>query len=318
MLRGLSLLALLLAAACTSTTNTPPSGSSPAAANAAVSELPANELPAGPSAIEDPRDRRQRLLRLEHACDQWYAAWLQQEFGRMASLEILLREATNKDFSAVLSDLAEGSPRHKRVMSAALGFSGRSEAIPALQAALQEQYFEIVLHALLSMYRLCDPELGEAAKASVAAIDVERVVTYLTHPKAEVRSNAALVLSRVASPQMAKPALLALMALADDSEARVRLHAIAALSAARAPETYPQLVKGLSDAMELVRIRAALGLARLGNRAAAPYIVELLAKPEEALPVKQAAMRALGVLLGCPADRSMDPAHWRMLLDAGK
>ncbi|MSR75755.1 MAG: HEAT repeat domain-containing protein [Planctomycetes bacterium] len=267
-------------------------------------------------ATEDPRDRRQRLLRLEHACDQWYSAWVQQEFSRMASLEILLRDSTNRAFAEVLSDLRTGSPRHKRVMAAALGFSGRAEAVPALLAALEEQYYEVVLHSLLSLYRLCDPRNAETAKAAAVQIDPERIVNWLAHPKPEVRSNAALVISRVASPATSKAVLLALISLADDMEPRVRLHALAALSATRAPEVFPQLVKALSDTFELVRIRAAFGLARLKNIEAAPYLIELLAKADETTNVKQAVARALGALLGVPEDLALKAEHWRELLRA--
>ncbi len=303
------LLAALLLTACSTTS----AGPAPEVVAPEVS-APAADMPSA----EDPRDRRQRLLRLEHACDQWYAAWMQQEFSRMASLEMLLREATSKDFGAVVMDLRSGSPRHKRVMAAALGFSARAEAVPALMGALEEQYYEIVLHSLLSLYHLCDPRGGEAAKAAIAQIDPERIVSYLAHPRPEVRSNAALVLSRLVGPTTGKPVLLALMALSEDTEPRVRVHAVAALAATRAPEIYPQLVKALTDSFELVRIRAALGLARLNNAEAAPYLIDLLTKSGEAAMVKQAVARALSVLLRAPGDFSQDAEHWRALLRAAK
>lgn len=307
MWRGLLLLGLLLISCADSEPVAP-------AVEPVVGAAP--ELPS--VVAEDPRDQRGRLLRLEHACDQWYAAWLQQEFARMASLELLLRDATARDFEAVVSDLRTGSPRHKRVMSAALGFSGRAEAVPALLAATEEQYYEIVLHALFSLYRLCDKRNPETATAAAAQIDPERMVAYLAHPRPEVRSNAALVLSRIVKPDSAKPVLLALIALADDAEPRVRVHAMAALAAARCVEAFPQMVKALGDSFELVRVRAALGLGSLGNAEAVPYLIEILAKPEEARVVRQAASRALGVLLHRPDEHSEDPEFWRQLQRAAK
>ena len=306
--RNLVLAACLLVAACQGSaeqTVSSPEGASSDAPAVAPS------VPVGDGV--SPEARRQRLLRLEHACDQWYSAWMEQEFARMASLDLLLRDNTNREFASVVDDLQNGSPRHKRVMAAALGFSARAEAVAPLLAALEEQYYEVVMHALLSIYHLGGPGSSEAARLAVRTIPAEKIVGYLTHPRHEVRSNAALALSRIVNRTTSKPVLLALLAVADDAQPRVRLHAIAALSAMRAPEAYPQLVKALADDTQLVQVRAAIALGLLGKLDATPYLIEILAKADNASSVKSAAKRALAQILGEPKSQSEDPVFWREL-----
>lgn len=304
-IRPIALLALILCVTSCRETPAPPA------------VQPVVDGPAAPAAVgaegANPDARRQRLLRFEHACDQWYSAWTEQEFARMASLDLLLRDNTNREFAGVLDDLQNGSPRHKRVMAAALGFSGRAEAVPPLLAALEEQYYEVVMHALFSLYHLGGPGSSDAARAAVHAVPPEKLVSYLTHPRPEVRSNAALALSRMVTAATPKPVLLALLSVSDDAQPRVRLHAIAALSAMRAAEAYPQFVKALSDDTPLVQVRAAIALGLLGKLDAAPYLIEVLARADSSSQLKHAAMRALAQILGEPASRSEDPVFWREL-----
>jgi hypothetical protein len=89
---------------------------------------------------ETPEDRNERLMRLEWAQDQWWAATQRQEYEKQASLESLLRTYVSEHFDAIASDLQTGSPRHRRTMAMALGFSGRQDAVPLLEESLKDQY----------------------------------------------------------------------------------------------------------------------------------------------------------------------------------
>jgi hypothetical protein len=275
---------------------------------------PASTGPALPVA-EDTAARTSRLIQIEQACDQWYAAQREQEYARMDSLAALLRDYTNQHFEAIVSDLRFGSPRHQKMMAAALGFSGRAEAVQPLYEALEHPQHEVVLHALLSLYHLAAPPAPET-RGTPVRIDPERIVPYLAHPHEGIRSNAALVLVRVVDPATPKSVLLALIGTASDPDAATRVHAVAALGATRDREALPHLVKALSDPVQLVRIRAAIGLGRIGEASAAPYLVEVLERESEARDVKLAAARALGQILAVPGEPSLDAAAWRARLAA--
>jgi hypothetical protein len=73
-------------------------------------------------------------------------------------------------------------------------------------------------------------------------------------------------------------------------------------------------VKSLNDSVELVRIRAALSLGRVGDKDAAPYLVATLAAPSEKIDVKRAAAKSLREITGESID-SVDPAAWKPVLD---
>lgn len=267
---------------------------------------PAPDLPV----MEDNEARNRRLRQLEQACDQWYAALSRQEYDRMESLEMLLRTYTQEHFDAVVSDLKHGYPRYRRTMAAALGFSGRAEAVPPLLDALKDQYYEVVLHSLMALYMLADPDKPKAKDAPPIVIDAEAIVPYLQHPRTEVRSNAAMALSRVVTPETPKSVLLALIGTSEDQDAATRLHALAALGATKDREAFPHLVKALHDPIQLVRIRAIIALGRLGDAAAVPYLIEVLARGDEKPDVKSASAKALGVLLGEKDSQSVEPAFW--------
>jgi hypothetical protein len=73
-----------------------------------------------------------------------------QEWAKVASLETLIGDYVIQNYDAVLSDPKLGSPRHRRAMAFALGFSRRTESVAPLAEALKDTYYEVVLHALLS------------------------------------------------------------------------------------------------------------------------------------------------------------------------
>lgn len=293
----------VLVSACADSAATP----APVPAETAPARPPEPALPVA----EETSERTRRLQQLEQACDQWYVAQLNQEYARMDSLEELLHDYTTRHFDAILSDLRHGSPRHQKMMAAALGFSGKQEAVPPLLEALQHPQHDVVLHALLSLYHLAAPrkDLGKEGQPGIT-IDPEALTPYLSHPSEAIRSNAALALSRVVGPECPKPVLLALINTAADTDAATRVHAVAALAATRDREAMPHLVKALEDSVQLVRLRAALGLGRIGDPVVAPYLVDVLRRKDELPDVKNAAARALGLVLDKREAVNLDPAYW--------
>jgi len=259
---------------------------------------------------EDPNESTKRLLTLERAVEQWYVAYQSQEYDRCDQLELLLNDYTSDHFDEIVSDLRFGSPRRRAVMAAALGFSARQEAVPPLLEALRDQTYEVVLHALLSLYNLAGTESDLTGRTEVD-VDIEpaELTPYLRHPRPEVRSNTALALSRVLDEESRREHMLPLVAAAEDEDATTRVHAMAALGATRRREALPHLIRGLDDGTELVRIRAALALARIGDPDAVPHLIEILERPDEKIDVRRAAARALHSMLG--GEPTLDPSDWK-------
>lgn len=285
---------------------------------------PADPVAAPPAAaavasVEDPEKRNERLLRLEFSGDQWWGATQRQEWAKVASLETLIGDYVISNYDAVLSDLKLGSPRHRRAMAFALGFSRRTESVAPLAEALKDTYYEVVLHALLGLYELAKngetvAMVGGKLVPSPLVIDPEWVLPHLRHPREEVRSNAALLLSRIVGPTTPKSTLLVIVAATEDTDAATRVHALAALGATGDKEAYPYLVKALNDAVELVRIRAALALGRVGDKDAVPYLVAVLAASNEKVDVKRAAAKSLREITGETIE-SIDAAAWKPVAD---
>lgn len=285
---------------------------------------------------EPSRQKTTRLLRLEQALDNWYIAAERQEYGRKESLEALLLEFSRENMDAIISDLKHGSPRYRRVMAAALGFSSDARAVKPLMDALTDPYYEVVQHALMSLYHLTRPLPPKSTKAkhgsqgawrnkqadavvvrrplAPSLVDAEKVASYLQHHRPEVRCNAALALRPlVLQGKAPNSVVLALINTTEDIDDRTRVHAVAALGATRAPDATPHLVKALSDRTALVRIRAALGLARIGDVQVAPYLIEVLDRKEETAEVKGFVARALSVLLAVSGEDALstDAEVWR-------
>jgi HEAT repeat protein len=280
-----------------------------------VPQRPECEQPCVPVPLsETPEARNERLMRLEWAQDQWWAATQRQEYEKQANLESLLRTYVADHFDAIASDLSTGSPRHRRTMAMALGFSDRQEAVPLLTEALKDQYYEVVLHALLALYQLAkgDPSGVKTAAGHVPIyVDSELIVPYLRHPRAEVRSNAALVLSKTLGQNPQKSLLLVVVAATEDVDPATRAHAIAALGTSGDREVFPYLVKALGDPVQLVRIRAALAIGRLNSPDGVPYLIAVLDDHDEKVDVKRAASKALGEIMGTTEIDSLEANDWR-------
>ena len=153
--------------------------------------------------------------------------------------------------------------------------------------------------------------LGEGALESVAGL--------LARPEARARERAALVLADLphAGPGEERVrAALARLASADP-EWNVRAAAVRAVAArgARDPEVGPALailLAALRDADPSVAREAASGLARLGDRAAVPALINRLERCEREadLGARDACLGALEVLTGTRGPRR--PAEWRV------
>ena len=257
---------------------------------------------------EDPKERTRRLLYLERALERWWEADRRQQYARRDSMAGLIRTYAADNFEAMVGDLRHGTPRQRIVMSGTLGFSGNPDAVGPLTEALKDQYYEVVLHSLASFYHLAGTRTPQGGRVEIP-IDPKLIIAYLSHPRAEVRSTAAVALSRILGPESPDEYLVPLIAAAADSDKPTRANAIGAIGAMRRRSALPHLVNALQDEVQLVRIRAALGLGRLGDIDAVFYLVELMEREDEKEDVRKACARSLAVILKQPL--TFDSATWR-------
>ena len=220
----------------------------------------------------------------------------------------LMRTYAVEHFDAMVKDLRHGSPRRRIVMAGTLGFCGVQKVVEPLGEALRDQYYEVVLHALASFYHLAKTRDANGNKVEIV-IDPRPIIAFLSHPRAEVRGNAALALTRVLGPDSPPEFLVSLIAASEDPDSATRVHAIGAIGAMKRVEGYPHLVAALDDTVQLVRVRAAINLGRLGNRNACTALIAVLERDKETDDVRKAASRALLALLG--GGSSLEAKDWR-------
>lgn len=235
---------------------------------------------------EDSRARTERRLQLERSIDQWWIAFQKQEYGKSDGIASALEVFVNKNFDAILSDLKAGSPRFRKVAAAGLGFSGKPEAVDPLMGALQDPFADVILASLLALRQL---------SLTGNAVPAAPVVPYLGHSDGDIRSNAAMVLSHVATPGDGE-LFLPLTTAMEDASPSVRSHAAAALGVIGDSDALPFLIRALEDDKALVRIRSAYALGRINDRRAVPALIKTLDDPDN--DVSKAAHKSLKVVTG--------------------
>lgn len=249
-----------------------------------------------PEPIDLSHERTERRLQLERSLDQWWLAFQQQDYARSDGLAAAIEQFVNRNYAEVERDVASApSPRFRKVAAAALGFSGRAEAVEPLVAALKDPFSDVVLASLLSLRMLALAEIE---------VPADRVTPFLGSGDPDVRANASSVLAHAVKKGQGE-LFLPLTAALEDEEPSVRAHVAAALGALGDVDAVPFLVKTLKDRMVLVRVRAAFALARIGDVRALPALVKALDDPS--VDVSKAAHKALTAISGRDFERRREP-----------
>ena len=238
-----------------------------------------------------------------------------------------------KDAVKRLSDLAAGdeSPALRAEYVAALAQIGSAEAAPALGLLLGDANEEVAAAAALSLGKL---------KAEAAT---NRLMMGLLHRSPAVRSASAEALGQIGGPVgviplielldidkessvrestaralgeigdvRARPALE--KALNDPSPA-VRVYAVEALGALKAPEVEPKLCAALTDDKSpSVRESAAVALGKVGGAMSVPVLVKAMEHPEE----KLASLAWSSLVEVCRRDESLVDSTAEGLSKAGR
>lgn len=251
---------------------------------------------------EKSRARTERRLQLERSMDQWWLAFQRQEYAKSDGVAAALEAYVNENFDAVLGDLKTASPRFRKVAAASLGFSGKQEAVAPLLDSLRDPFVDVLFGSLLSLWRL-------SLQGEGISIPAKEVTPFLSHGDPGIRSNAAMVMAHITEAGDGS-LFLPLTAAMEDNNAKVRVHAAAALGALKDEDAIPFLIKGLEDKMPLVRIRSALALGRIGSKKAMRDLARHVEDPD--VDVAKAVHKSLMRISGQKIDRLQK--EWELYL----
>ena len=202
-------------------------------------------------------------MRLEWAQDQWYAAMQRQEYAKQASLESLLGR-TSGITTTRSCPTCSMIPRHRRTMAMALGFSGRrkqSRSSPSPSRTSTTRWSSTACSRSTSSRRTTRSQQDDRkGPRTPVIVDPEIVVPYLRHPRPEVRSNAALVLSKTLGRNPRSPCCSWSSPRRKSRSGDARPRRGGTRHDGR-PRGLPVSREGAPRPVQLVRIRAALGSA---------------------------------------------------------
>lgn len=178
---------------------------------------------------------------------------------------------------ALFDQAAHDDPRVRRYLALALGRLGDKRAVPSLLRALQRE------------------------QADEAAPDDPETQIY-----------AIWSLGVIGDPS----AVPSLAALAAGEDAGLRKAAVHALGSFDIPEARGALRRGLEDGVDDVRWNAALGLARQGDAASTPVLLQMMDRERlAAVPGLSAEQRELAILAAVDASEQLDDGRLSAALE---
>lgn len=257
------------------------------------------------------------LIKLDQALDKYTAAWLTDELTPgerlKEKLDPVIRRLVEKHFARLLAAADQRDyPAKRSIAVAALGFSGRAEALDPLLNGARDSSQEIALAALFGLAILQDPNTPVTVLGGL-----------VLDPKltAEVRRNASLALMRVQEksfePQATETFWIQVLEKPLESEDHaVQVHAVRGLGLRRNPEHAKYVERFASHPQPKVRVAAAIAMGRMKNESSLASLLALLGPVETNDNVRLAARKALQALAG-GTDREYDVAAWRKVFDRG-
>jgi len=213
----------------------------------------------------------------------------ERERLQLSSMEIALSRLVYNNFDTLLAAVKDGGdPEHRTIAAAGLGFARfppgtdppgppvDERALEPLVALLEEPDDALIQNALMSLARLASPRTPVPLLLEMT----------LSHHNANVRSNAALALSHILTPEH-RDLASTLYAALEDPEPKVRLHTVTALGRLGDPGAVGRLIGLLDDdPTPLVKANAARILGDFRDQSAVPYLAEGLTNDEAVVRVQ--------------------------------
>jgi|Deesub1362A_J573_1020465.scaffolds.fasta_scaffold00004_23 HEAT repeat protein len=179
----------------------------------------------------------------------------------------------------IMIELLRDEDGHVRSLAAkCLSNIGDYRAVNAIKELLTDPYIDVQESAVEALSMLKD------------GLDIEEIMKGLHSENPVLRKNTALLLGRLALPEMV-PALG--FALKDD-DVSVRQAVVKALSLIDTEDSMEYLIQALTDEVPEIRVSAALSLGARGREASVEHLCLLLEDSDDM--VRVAASKALGML----------------------
>lgn len=228
-------------------------------------------------------------------------------------VEKFLVEQSIKHFDLLIRQANDASlPRNRAIAVAALGFSGRAEALDPLVNAAQEDDPEIVANAVFGLAMLSDRRTPPTV--------VVRVIRSETFDE-PVRNGAAWTLlqlqqSVVDPSEIVRVWIDLLERPAGTQPAGVLVSAVRGLGLTRDASHAAAVVRLAEDPTPMVRQAVAIALARMDADDHVDTLLTLLGPAETNENVRLAARKALQELAG-GTDRKYDVEEWKRVFERG-
>lgn len=236
-------------------------------------------------------ERGQLIRQLDQALMNWHQSQAEvlgsRERELVQNYEEILQTKTYMNLDNLLTILAEGDDTQKAIAAGALGFVRLKEPVgeDAREAFLDRwpQRYKEVVHPLTAATASEDAYIVENAAMALGQIGdkdtpLPPLLALLERKEEEIRSNAALALARVLTPETGSVAIDALLVATNDPAAKVRLHAVSAIRATKHPAGIGSVARLLNDNYELIAMNAAETLGLIGNEQSCGYLIARLKK----------------------------------------
>lgn len=239
----------------------------------------------------DDGERGQLIRQLDQALLNWHQSQAEvlgsRERELVRNYEEILQTKTYMNLDNLLAILREGDERQQAVAAAALGFIRLTE--PEDESARESfqdrwpQRYEEAIEPLAEATRSQDPYVVQNAAMALSQIGdpstpLPPLIALLERSEVEIRSNAALALAHVLTPENSSLAIDSLLSAMNDPDPKVRLHATSAIKASRHPAGVGSVAKLLNDNYELIAMNAAATLAEIGDEQSCGYLIARLKK----------------------------------------
>lgn len=269
-------------------------------------------------AIEDEKNKQTfeaDLITLDKALDKYATAWMTSELQPAEKLreklEDFLRLTVAKHYDRLVTTAEKREyPTNRAIALAALGFSGRPEALDPLLNGARDKEEQVAVAALFGLAVLQEPRTPLGVLGQIM-VDGEKPV--------EVRRNASLALLRAQEksfePEKATPFWASVLERPlEEIDYGVAMHAVRGLGLRRDPEFARLAEKMASHPQPMLRVAAAIAMGRMQNESSVPTLLALLTPAETNDNVRLAARKALQALAG-GVDREYDVAAWRKVFE---
>ena len=228
-----------------------------------------------------------------------------------STLAKFITEMSQKHFHELVAAADQVDyPRNRAIAVAALGFSGRPEALDPLLNAAADENPEVASNAVFGLGILGDTRTPPSAIAAVMN-NAELPET--------MRTGAAWALYKLQlalyEPTKVKPIWIAvLQEPLENTDPGVLVSALRGIGLLRDPEVVNVVAKYVSHPMPMVRQVTAISLGRIGSDQAVPVLLTLIGPSESNENVRLAGRKALQALAG-GIDRGYDVVEWKKVFD---